>query len=545
MCWSFRGLFHLGVALAILSAFVQRACAQSLPPTCGWQRTFNLPSSACAVEQGPITDASGNYYFSYLLEELNGAYDWHLVKISPANNVVFDKIVEVTDAYDTEIHCNAITPPLNGHQVLYIIGDIEYPDQPTGYIAKFDLNGNPQWTGVHRMVDGVSGRGGVHADAYERIFFAEGGHGDNNGLLWLLELDGNANVVTQYFDNAFVPGWGSGAYVFTSNNKWVIGGFDPSEGAYTHNNAVWGQYDPITGHRDYVEFMQGQGDCNSYPWVQNEIAVSLMRSGEAVVALKTLTQLNLNKVVSSWAAKVVGADGSPAFVYPPSGEVANTLVQLDSFNASSSIYLVGHNPPTNPSYDNGDYLLVFNRDGSQRLSLQHQPTNQIYATAEGFYSSFAGPNATMFLEHFNAASGSYDWGKSYVKGQDPIILMLPAAIYVWRTFSSGSPALDRYALGVSIQSITCPSSAHGGQTITAQIALNAPAPPGGLTVAVNSGRPNLLLPNGTQGQNFVIPAGQSSLTVNMSALPVLAYTPVTVLAIQNGVRRTATTTVRP
>ena len=97
-------------------------------------------------------------------------------------------------------------------------------------------------------------------------------------------------------------------------------------------------------------------------------------------------------------------------------------------------------------------------------------------------------------------------------------------------------AVDVRRVTVSPQAVT------GGSVATCTVTLTAPAPPGGTVVGFLSSNPNVALPPGIA---VIVPAGQSTRTLQVTTAPVATATPVTITALLAGVPKPATLTVDP
>jgi hypothetical protein len=89
-----------------------------------------------------------------------------------------------------------------------------------------------------------------------------------------------------------------------------------------------------------------------------------------------------------------------------------------------------------------------------------------------------------------------------------------------------APGLTRLSLN--------PSSVVGGNATTATIDIGSPAPAGGLVIALSSNRSDVLAPS-----TVTVPAGQTSVSVQIPTRTVLSQVDAVVTATLNGVSRTA------
>jgi hypothetical protein len=101
------------------------------------------------------------------------------------------------------------------------------------------------------------------------------------------------------------------------------------------------------------------------------------------------------------------------------------------------------------------------------------------------------------------------------------------------TLTVNPPALESLTLD--------PNTVVGGNPSTGTVALNAPAPAGGLQVQLSSSHPNVA----SVPPSVTIPAGQRSATFTVNTQAVASQTQVTITATLNGRSRSATLTVNP
>ena len=94
------------------------------------------------------------------------------------------------------------------------------------------------------------------------------------------------------------------------------------------------------------------------------------------------------------------------------------------------------------------------------------------------------------------------------------------------TVTVTAPGLTRLMLN--------PSSVVGGNTTTATVDIGSPAPAGGLVIALSSNRSDVLAP-----ATVTVPAGQTSLSVQIPTKTVLSQVDAVITATLNGVSRTA------
>ena len=102
----------------------------------------------------------------------------------------------------------------------------------------------------------------------------------------------------------------------------------------------------------------------------------------------------------------------------------------------------------------------------------------------------------------------------------------------WQPGPSGPPALTSVSAN--------PSTVTGGNSATGTVTLTAPAPAGGISVALSSAPSAISVP-----ASVVIPATQSSASFSISTTPVGTTTAGSISASYNGVEKSTTVTVMP
>ena len=102
----------------------------------------------------------------------------------------------------------------------------------------------------------------------------------------------------------------------------------------------------------------------------------------------------------------------------------------------------------------------------------------------------------------------------------------------WQPGPSGPPALTSVSAN--------PSTVTGGNSATGTVTLTAPAPAGGISVALSSAPSAIIVP-----ASVVIPATQSSASFSISTTPVGTTTAGSISASYNGVEKSTTVTVMP
>ena len=225
---------------------------------------------------------------------------------------------------------------------------------------------------------------------------------------------------------------------------------------------------------------------------------------------------------------------------------------MASLSASAPIYAVG-----NPDLANGGNQFIDKLTWAGVLTWHHthQPVQRVYPTTEGFFGEeYYQPSQGIFLEHYIDASNTYDWGRSYTGTAAGAPLLGGFTFFqnyffiansVPNTTTGYDVVMERFVTGITLSSVTCANAVTQNTQLAVTIHLNGNVVGSPMTVALNSSSAKLLLPNGLRGENFQIPVGANQLVVMLNAQPVSSNTSVLLTAIQNGVRRTAVTTVQP
>ena len=216
--------------------------------------------------------------------------------------------------------------------------------------------------------------------------------------------------------------------------------------------------------------------------------------------------------------------------------------------------------PQQPIYVGGTprFLDIYDWNGILLQALNDAPADVLFPNSDGLNTvSYA-----AYLEHFDGVT--FDWGQSYWGTQEPesvniagyapkynaLYFMVYGTGLVQTSFEQG-PILEyrwrieRYIQGVWLKSISAPNAVQGGHSLPVTITLNRPPPRWPYIVGLISPNPALLMPNGTQKQNFYIPAGQNFWTVNLNAQPVAASISMRLVATQDGIYVSAPITVTP
>jgi len=286
----------------------------------------------------------------------------------------------------------------------------------------------------------------------------------------------------------------------------------------------------------------------------------VMHTGDVAIVGNFYHGNNGIRTSASYHIFIMHADGYsfgwnyPNYNQPPGN---GSVLNVDAFSTAGPVYSVGHEQltDTRTTINLFDYQPTVANGATLLQHRVNQPVDKLFTTVEGFYSSwYQNSTNTIFLEHFDSAARTFDFGKTYTGTsavQNSFAGMAFFQNFSYMVFNiansatHGDVVVDRYVTGVCMQSISCPSTVKGGNTLPVIITLNGPAPSGGLVVGLNTSTGYLPMPNNMKAQNFTVPAGANKFTVYLTAKPVAGNTSATLLAIQNGIRRFAVTTITP
>jgi len=571
---------------SLLVAMVAFSYAQST--TLSWRATY-LPTDDWYPYQ-IAADAAGNVYVVGADQNpLN--YTLHLRKFDPLGRPIFSTDIAPDPSWIEGIRQTAllVSPPNNGAQYIYIctIGGATLNAPDTIRITKVSTAG--QVLSSSPLIQGTTGNRfdlcGSYVDTLGNVYLAVAYKSNAippTPTLRMLKVDGDGNVVSDQFNHDnLVDGcdWGMGdinadctttfyhsAIYDPIRQRWLAEGYDPSNNTGgSFGAARWGIYDPSTGHEDYHETTYGVRQT-----VVTRFMLSLLPGGNLAVASNWSFSNGGPYIAPShgYRLKILNADNSVKWAYPASGYSNGFVFQVLSKSTSDPIYLSG-TVADGYSTSLSRFLEQFDWSGNKQLHLDHQPAESLFAAPQGFnsfclydndypgYQGGMGANDNCsFLEHFDGAT--WDWG---VKFQDfpvrapgrPFGFVPCGDSFYTLTYVDEVPPpyppywiyLDRYVQGTFVNSIAAPASVQQNHAVAVTVAINSLAGHYGYPFGLFSNNAALLMPNGTRSQNFRIPAGQKSMTVSLTAGSVAANTTVTLLATQNGVKRTTATTITP
>jgi len=540
-------ILRLSVVACFL-ALTGFAFAQPVP-TYAWRRVTANP-----VDDLPgnvTTDLSGNALYCYI-EWTSPNYQLHLAKISPANNVIFDSYTAYPNlTAGAEV---VLSPLISGRQFAWVLGNFfnfttSYSEP---YFACYDLSSPsaPVIDGVIPAIYGNCRLAAARSDASGNLMAAvdevnsTGGH-----ELHFVTID-QAGFILSDTHNSDIQGITG----FWSNTlgKWVISGEIVGD-AHPNYSAMWGIYDPTNGNEVLSEkspSIYNVGTDN----VSHYYAINLLPGDNIGVVYNEGDHFIFNQNYFYYAIELRHADGTLWFQYPSgynTSAIPGSAQQIAMYSATSPFYVAGGD------VSRGNFVDKYDLSVQQYPLWEHtrQPVSTLYPTAEGYFGTeLYTPSQNIFLEHYIDATNTYDWGRSYV-GTSPG-LPIPGNVAMFQNFfyvlnavkNTGTGydmIMERFVTGIALHDISCATSVKQGNKLSVTINLNGNVVGSPMTVALNSSSAKLLLPNGTRGQNFQVPVGQSTIVVQLTAQPVTSDVSLLLTAIQNGVRRTAPTTVTP
>ena len=569
---------------ALLTGLALAVYAQTT--TLAWRATFTPDDSwiPCTV----ASDANNNAYVLGT-DPAQANYTLHLHKYDGTGRQLFavDLPLTATWSYFSPAPAIFSSPAINGQQYLYVIYTVapETAQSPVlAYlrVAKFSTSGQLQWsTLIQNDVGYWPDLCGSYFDGQGNALLAISDAGVPMAhTLRMVTLDPDGNLTSDHSNNSIYvqyPVVSSGSDpldgLFAHSAFYHPAVYDPArarwiaEGEQTvptgsYRAVRWGIYDPATGKEDYHETV-ATVESTTYP----RFTINLLPNGYVAVAT-SYVYLVSNPSPMAYQLKVLNPDNSELWHAPASGLLNGIALQTYTAGPSAPIYLSG---TTSIGFSTGlpQFLDQFDWTGQHVLHLDHQPAEAMFPAQVGFNSLCFFPyepsltggldvNASRyFIEHFDGAI--WDWG---VKFQDfpiadpgfPLGYAGSAdsfyAVTRVENINEAVPPfwwiyVDRYVQGTFVGSVTSPASVQQNKSVPVTVAINTPAGKYGYPFGLYSNSAKLLMPNGTRSQNFRIPALQKSLTISLTAGSVSTNTTVTLLATQNGVKRTSATTITP
>ena len=536
----FRRLTHTAVQAAI-AAFMMAAelAGAAASPVLAWHKVFQAAGDMATA--GLVCDASGSAYLAYTFNQSSGTVV-HLAKITPNAAVLFDKTITFDRAFTNPVL--VISPIINNVQYLYLAGALtDATNRKIVYVNKYSTDGASLWASPFTFATDAgqdAALAGIHPDLNGALFLIMHGLGvapynhpygqldqlSPSGSILTSVLESNIDPVTAYFDDVA--------------RAWTV--FGPGIGGpYQAGYMARGKLDPVTA-ADVGTF---KGPL-TMPAGIFALPNSYNADFTAVPAPQGSRQYELVVFLPN--------DCNSVFYWPYLIPFAarGSLTQVASADEDSTIYALG-------KLREGDTFSFLERFAwwGGHLSYQESlPVDQLFPTDTGFFSVFHDQATnTLRLARYQERTMDFDWQTNYMgSGVAPNTFGAYAhtssgfyfAANLANSSSSHSVSLDRYfTAGPCLAGVSAPSTVQGGYTMQIKILLNRSAPPGGISAGLNSSSPKLLMPNGTQSQSFVIPEGMSSIAVTLNAQIVSVVTPVSILALSRGVRRSANVTVMP
>jgi len=532
------------ITISLVVAGATLATAQSIPPTQAWHRP--IPGGSYAIDSGGIVNDASGYGYAFYADgppNLNTQRIGHVLKVGPTNNTVWRADIQ-PPAGIYKPYQILISPKIGSQQFVYAVGTLldAGTSQNNVFIKKYDTNGTdlyptgalltnyditPIGAGVATNGDLlIAGRIAAGVSGYVRLYRV---HADSSH-------DEQPNTTITPTSAIYDP----------TSDYWFISGFDSADPLH----AEWGAYTSVFGSYRYGEGSEGSNVGNNtiaYSYVLNFIP-----NGQILAALNIANTDNIaHTTAHSYQLDAFDiAHGTQNWTHPAgdsqtSGEM---FVQAVAYKVDGPMWV--ETIQDNPTFGfPAQHLQEWDTLGTPLGDRAQQPVQQLFAAPDGFYDLFWWSfETTSFLEHFDGGAFTspfvFNWGKAYA-GTGPIeynnaLSQFQNCFWVAITGagSSGNDLyIDRFVNGTALQSITAPASFTAGNTLTVTINLNRAVQTGeNVTVALNSLDSRVKLPNGQQGQNFIIPVGQSAFNVDLSTTAG-TYT-VNLLAIQNGIRRT-------
>jgi len=532
-------LASLAFAAAAVFAQNPRGVAVPLPVTMAW-RHLVAPSGSSTQAGQMAVDAQGYNYIFYTTQGFVDPYTAFLLKLGPANSIEF--IDEVNDfAPPSTFIPNAavVTPKIAGQQFVYAVGT-----EPLGGnldFWKFDTSGN-FLTGAN--LSAASNQTFIAAAASANGHLMVVTRGVNGGLNETIYYDCTpTGSVTSVVDPSIDP---QAAQYYAPTNSWFVTGLlanDP-----TGLGAAWRSGDATTGATHYGGSLSGSGTPGTGPYTKFRFYADLLPGGHFALTMNETDNDGAGNNSSHFLIDYEDMTGTPLWTYPPAfGDVAGTVSQVVQYNTSSPLYVMGA-ADTGPAGFPLQFLISLAPNGAANYTETQSPLTRLYPMVDGFWDLFYWPNSnSTFLEHFFGGDTVFTWGKQYAgssndSGADFLGRLTQFQNFIYGSFNNSSGIfIDRFVTGTALSSVSMPANFTAGNTVIATITLNRAVQTGeSLWVALNSNSPNVLMPNGTQAQNFTFTAGQTSQNITLTTT--VGASSVQLLAIQNGIRRTTTST---
>ena len=489
------------------------------------------------------TDRSGYCYIPYTVN-IGGTYFGHLLKLGPTNNIAYDA---VTGAYGSPFsvisRAAVVSQNQTGTQSVFVVENVVSPDSTVIRYNRFHTDGSFVTAGnvtPYTVTNFVA----AYATSDFRLMLALNGTNDGgiSHNLSIVEIDPNTgfhganasmfNVQAAQYDPYY--------------NQWFATGIDDND--LTGLSAVWGAFDGATGAKNFGGNLLGSGDPINGPFSRFRFYADLLPGHQFALTSDETDNDGAGTNSSSFLIQVKGLDDSGVWQYPASGlgSTFGQVTQVVQSAAGFPLFAVGL-ADDGPAGFPLQFLLSLTSTGTLSFNRAEQPVEKLFAMQDGFWDLFNwSSSSSVFLEHFSFqnAVNNYLWGKQYqpstVQDFNGRLAQFGNEAFVTHDFNN-ELWIDRFFTGTTLASIVCPPTFTAGSSFNVTINLNRAVQTGeSITVALNSSSPNVLMPNGTQAQNFTLSPGIS--TMNVTVTTTAGSYPVRFLGINQGVRRTADST---
>ena len=500
---------------------VSQASADDFLITHAWHLTFNGASATGNVNP-MVFDASGNFYYQYV-----SGGNLHLRKYSPAEDIYFDQSVADVSTLPQGYAPLAISPKISGTQYVYLgWTTTDLGGNPVANIAKYDKNGNAQWSGPITFSNGLAGDYllAMAADSAGNLNLALQDFTGSLTQFRMVQLDANGIVSNQTTAQGVDPQVSSLPIFDTAHNSWLIAGDDN----ITPGASAWGSYKISDGT----------------PIFDQSISVGLAEQSEtlhinklpggrfAVIRDVMLKQSEM----PYFSFTVYDSSGNALWQYPTTGTAWGNVTKVASAGVGAPVYAIANYPYLGGTKDS---ILQLGWDGGLNWRRNSVPGDDIYPTVGGFFITYTDANGTLYVEH-GEDSMILDWAHHYDGFTEKIAGFGQFQNSFYLVVETAGPVLtvDRYVTGVTLLHLGFDvPSVQWNKNANLTITLNAPAPPGGLKVGLTSKDSNVIFDQfGVSSMWLTIPEGQSSFTLTVDPHKTDKNETVFFIAINQGVR---------
>jgi len=512
------------LALAALASALPITALASIQVTSGWQLPVNGsdtgPSNAVAF------DKSGNFYYEYVT-----ANTLHLRRMSAAESFLFDVAIVKLAAPAQSYVSLTVSPPSSVGQYAYCGWNTRDANgNIVANLTKIDPNGQRPWASTFSLSNATGGDIllSVGSDTAGNTFLALAESTASDVELKLLKLSSTGAIVNQSSVPEIKPLLSSDACFDLASSSFVVAGADNITPGY----ARWGSYRVADGIRNF-------GDTFAFDAVLGNVSshVNALPGGRYAVIRNFLPTSSGSNPAFDFT--VYDGLGASQWHYPTSGTEFGSLLQVAGSSAALPVYGVGKYPSNSSTYD---FVDQFTWSGMRNWRKSNMPVDTIYPTSDGFLATYQAPGTSIvFVEHADV-SATFDWFKYYTLclGARPALAAFQNAFYAYAGTAGPQVTIERFVTGLTLKSISCPTSVKAGSSFTLTITLNGAAPAGGMQVGLTSFDSHVLFQSNNSSSLWAtVPAGQTTLMVPMNTLAVSGNTTVKLLGIQNGVRSNA------